>query len=267
MSNAYNKKTLSVEERNYLVSLLDNHFLTYMNIIAEFNNKYPTNAFNTRGGFLCYLKREGLYRRWQPTTRAFNNQEELDYIIELMKDETLTWREIALKFWNKYRTGKMPASEQRRIQERMTKTHKIRRPDNLVNDGKFTSERNRTRLPLGTEVKKKFKDGTEYTWIKVADKRGKNQTERNKIYRENWRPKQDVIWEKYYNDKVKESELVIFLDGNVENFDINNLKKITRKTNATLAKYQAHNSSEFTSAMIDVIETDQIIKQIDNERR
>ena len=71
-----------------------------------------------------------------------------------------------------------------------------------------------------------------------------------------------MIWENYHHDKVEPSEIVIFLDGNNKNFDINNLKKISRATNATLSKYQAHNFGKFTEAMIDVIETNQILKGV-----
>ena len=143
----------------------------------------------------------------------------------------------------------------------MTKAFKPRRQKEIINNGRFTSERNRSRMPISSEVEKDYY-GVKYTWIKVADNRGKGKEDRNKIYKENWRPKQEVIWENYHHDKVGPSELVIFLDGNNKNFDINNLKKISRATNATLSKYQAHNFGKSTEAMIDVIETNQILKGV-----
>lgn len=51
-----------------------------------------------------------------------------------------------------------------------------------------------------------------YVYVKVCD--GK----RNK----NWKPKQQVIWEKEYGE-IPSGHKVIFLDGNRFNFDINNL--------------------------------------------
>lgn len=54
-----------------------------------------------------------------------------------------------------------------------------------------------------------------YTEIKVA--------EPNK-----WRLKQRVIWEELYHEKLKRNEAVIFLDGNRQNFDKDNLFKMDR---------------------------------------
>lgn len=49
-----------------------------------------------------------------------------------------------------------------------------------------------------------------------------------------WRPKQRIIWEKHFGEKLKRNEVVIFLDGDKRNFDINNLYKLDR---ASLARF------------------------------
>ena len=69
-----------------------------------------------------------------------------------------------------------------------------------------------SRKPIGSE-RKVNKDG--YILVKVA--------EPNK-----WELKHKAIYEKHYG-KIKKGNVVIFLDGNKSNFDINNLKCITRK--------------------------------------
>lgn len=56
------------------------------------------------------------------------------------------------------------------------------------------------------------KDG--YTWIKVAEPR-------------TWKFKHRVIWEQHHGE-IPNTHAVIFLDGNKQNLDINNLALITR---------------------------------------
>lgn len=43
-----------------------------------------------------------------------------------------------------------------------------------------------------------------------------------------YRCKHRIIWEDYHKEKLHPMDVVIFLDGNTQNMDINNLKKITR---------------------------------------
>lgn len=49
-----------------------------------------------------------------------------------------------------------------------------------------------------------------------------------------WQLKQRYIYEKHYGVKLQKSDVVIFLDGNRQNFEISNLVKMTR---AELARY------------------------------
>ena len=49
-----------------------------------------------------------------------------------------------------------------------------------------------------------------------------------------WRLKQRVLYEQYHGVKLQKSDVVIFLDGNRQNFEISNLVKMTR---AELARY------------------------------
>lgn len=71
--------------------------------------------------------------------------------------------------------------------------------------------------PLGSE--RINVDG--YTEIKISDP--------NK-----WTLKQRKIWEDHYGEKLTRNEVIIFLDGNKQNFDIDNLCKLTR---AELVRY------------------------------
>ena len=53
-----------------------------------------------------------------------------------------------------------------------------------------------------------------------------------KITKDKWEYKQRLIYSKYHNVKLKSDDYVIFLDHNKNNFDINNLKRISRKESA-----------------------------------
>lgn len=260
MKKVWNKKILTKLERDFLVSLLNNKFLTYQQIINEFNIKFPNDMFINKSGFLRYLKRENLYRGYQPTWKMFHSQEELDFVIDLMKNKKLRWRDIAFKFHEKYRQGEMKKRFPKNLQETMSKTFNERRPNDIINNGKFAFENNVVRLPIGSEVVKKSKNGKYYTWVKVADNRVNNQLTRNNVYRTNWKPKQVVIWEQAHNDKVGKNEIVIFLDGNINNFETSNLRKISRSLNGSLSGYDAHGCGIVTDAMIEVLLTEKEVK-------
>lgn len=50
-----------------------------------------------------------------------------------------------------------------------------------------------------------------------------------------WRRKAAVVWEQYHNTKVPRGHQVIFVDGNNDNFDIDNLRCIDKRIMSTLA--------------------------------
>lgn len=64
--------------------------------------------------------------------------------------------------------------------------------------------------PVGTEVI----DNYGYHKVKVADPKS-------------WMMKQKYIWEQHYG-KVPKGSIVVFIDGNKDNFDIDNLMMLTR---------------------------------------
>ena len=63
------------------------------------------------------------------------------------------------------------------------------------------------------------KNSCGYTMIKVSNK-GKTA--------ERWRPYHRYLWEKHYGRKLPKGMILIFLDGNKNNFDIKNIAAITR---------------------------------------
>ena len=73
------KRVLTDQEKDYLKSLLNNRFITYPQIIENFNANYPNKKFSSRSSFLGYLKRENMYRGWQPCYKQFKKLKTLTY--------------------------------------------------------------------------------------------------------------------------------------------------------------------------------------------
>lgn len=97
--------------------------------------------------------------------------------------------------------------------------------------------------PVGTE--KMLADG--YIWVKVNDA----PKAPKKV---NWKQKHVLIWEQV-NGPVPENHVVIFLDGDHENFYLDNLKMVSRATNARLNQnHLRHKDKELTEAGVAVAE-------------
>lgn len=103
------------------------------------------------------------------------------------------------------------------------------------------------KCPVGTEYKKK--DGM--TLIKI---------DKNK-----WQYKQRYIYEQYYHVKLTSDDYIIFLDQNRENFDINNLKRISRRESSILSNQKMFSiDKDVTKLGVEVAKL--IIKTKDLER-
>ncbi len=72
------------------------------------------------------------------------------------------------------------------------------------------------KIPIGSEYKRP--DGM--VFVKVA--------------KDKWIYKQRLVYENYYNVKLDENDFIIFLDGNRNNYDINNLKRVSRRESAVM---------------------------------
>ena len=68
----------------------------------------------------------------------------------------------------------------------------------------------------------------------------------------NWQYKHRYIYEKHYG-KIKKGNCVIFLDGNRKNFNIENLKEVTKEQNVIMNKYKLYCSdADLTNTGIQV---------------
>lgn len=98
--------------------------------------------------------------------------------------------------------------------------------------------------PLGTEVKKS--NGRVY--VKVGNKK--------------WKLKQRYLYEQAHNVKLRKDELIIFLDGNKDNFDIDNLLKVNTAVMFRVAQAHGYTTDQMlTRAYVYIAEIKQAIKE------
>lgn len=108
--------------------------------------------------------------------------------------------------------------------------------------------------PVGAE--RITKDG--YVQVKVTDEfNGKNG-----LSRKNWVLKQRLVWEEHHGP-IPKDHIIIFLDGNIQNFDIDNLACISMAENARLnqRKYRIDGEPELTQAGISIVRIDEKIRE------
>ena len=88
-----------------------------------------------------------------------------------------------------------------------------------------------------------------YTEVKVSDIR----TQNNRLRQKNWKHKHVVIWEQA-NGSVPKSHIVIFADGNKQNFNLDNLVLISRRENAVLNHMRLRSSDKgITKASVNLV--------------
>ena len=75
-------------------------------------------------------------------------------------------------------------------------------------------------VPVGTEI---FRDG--YWWIKTGEPN-------------HWKAKHRIIYEQARGVKLGRDDVVIFLDGNPDNMDPDNLERITRSENSVMNRWE-----------------------------
>ena len=82
--------------------------------------------------------------------------------------------------------------------------------------------------PIGSE--RVDKDG--YIWVKVKDH---YDPEGYNDWRDLWIPKHRHIWEQAHG-KLPKGSIVVFLDGDISNFDVDNLASLTKAENVVINK-------------------------------
>lgn len=112
---------------------------------------------------------------------------------------------------------------------------------------KANKSHNNNPLPIGSERIK----GDGMVQVKIGPKK--------------WVYKQRKIYKDYYGVKLKDDEYVIFLDQNRNNFDISNLKVISRRESAIMANnHMFSTNSEVTKTGTLVAKTIIKLKEVKN---
>ena len=81
-----------------------------------------------------------------------------------------------------------------------------------------------------------------------------------------WKLKQRLVWEQHYGE-IPEGHVIIFLDNNKNNFDINNLKCISKNEHGYLnANRMRYDDRDYTEAAVNVAKIAVKIKEIEKKR-
>ena len=113
--------------------------------------------------------------------------------------------------------------------------------------------RDQNGLPIGTERKRYNNAQNDETRVKVCN------SSNEKVA---WQLKQNVIWEAFHNRKLPKNHLVVFLDGNKDNFAIENLHAVSRPVHLAMAGIDGYtNFPELTLTNIVICELMQAMKE------
>lgn len=222
----------SEKQKQWLIENHKMHF-SYQEISEEFNNVFGTEKSEeaVRQMMNKKLKIKLITKR---CSEMFSKDEE-KWIVENY-ERYETYRELTEEFNKIFHNDKTVEN----IREKCTKRLKL---SGMKNPASFKKGNEKEQCPIGTL--RKSSNGT--TYIKVKDSKFSYQTGYREPY---WLPIQKKIYEEHYG-KVPVGSFVIFLDGNHENLEIENLYCIDRKISAVMAKNRWFtNSREHTLTAI-----------------
>lgn len=119
-------------------------------------------------------------------------------------------------------------------------------------------------IPFKYEQSKKSNHGINGGFPTGAERTKADGMVQVKVGTRKWEYKQRLIYEQYYGVKLTSDDYIIFLDQDRTNFDISNLKRVSRRESSVLAnqKMFSHNP-KITELGIDVAKT--MIKAKDKE--
>lgn len=215
----------------------------------KFGTNYTTNQMKSKASKLK-IKRQQVKRT------SFGNGK-----FEWLRDNYKkyeTWSELSKAFNNHFGTD----YKRNNIQRVCSLSFSERKPQgNIDSKGRFKKgERNLNGVHYHKIGEEAIFNG--FTYVKVCDDLcDKNNS--NKAFNKNWKLKQRYVWEKAHNDVVKKGEVVIFLDGDRNNFDIDNLLKVNRAELVRINQYGVAGNKELTLTLLDVYRAKSCIKEIE----
>lgn len=173
----------------------------------EYNDKYDIEYLKKKYNIIS-MKNQNKYNL---------TKKEIDYIKNIVKGKTCN--EIAMLYNKKFNKN---------ITEK--EMEYIKRKNRITSGIKTTFKKNSIPHNLKKELSE-YNDGKGGIKIKVGKE---------------WIPKGRYIYEKHHG-KIKENEVIVFLDGNKKNFDINNLMAVSLlDVQVCGIKHLKSNNSEIT---------------------
>ena len=190
------------------------------------------------------------------------NNEELEWLREQYETAPLSCKEIA-EIFNKtfnhnyhYDSLRQEIRDNYGIKKKHFKMQEYNKWQEAVARGRYKDNGRKT--PVGTIVVVKKTCGYKYTFIKLADSSYKGSAKRCGIFQ----LYQDYLYEQHYNVKLNDNERIIFVDGNWDNFEINNLIKVPKEIYVKMAHAGVlYKSKECKAIFIDNLQTEQLIKE------
>ena len=192
--------------------------------------------------------------------KHFYTNDEIEWLKDKWLNTMMSSNEIAEAFNKEFNPDvKINGGK---INDTLGKRHKIKRG---FNRGQYGKGKVKEHKPIGTIMSPtnfKTRSGGDryYQRIKVDTIPNIREKKGGSVWNKNYIPLQRYLYEKEYG-KLKKGEFVIFLDGNRENFELNNLVAIDRKINGKLTGYHCQAKKKITKAMIEVIKTEILLEE------
>jgi len=181
-------------------------------------------------------------------------QEEYDYIknniISYRRNGSLNFESFIYDFNSKFES-KINKYILKNIMRKLNV--KVGKPDYI----KVIAKYDKSQHEIGSEVK----FPSNYIYIKtnnVVD----NSIQKHRLYKMNWTPKHVYIYEEYHNVKVKENEMVVFIDKNKNNYSIDNLLLTNRKEQGKMIYFQHIKDVEIRKTAYILCKTECMIEDV-----
>ena len=222
----------------------------------RFNSKEElTEAFNSEFNFsLTPQKISGLCKRYKIPLKykCFTWEKEIEWLKKNKKN--YNDREDILNAMNK----ELGTSHNLLKIKDMNTKYKLNLPlaNKRINAGLIKGRiklRGKPELEIGEEACKSGKN----IYIKTSNS--------GKKFSDNFTLKHRYLYEKYYNEKLKVDDIVLFLDGDYTNFSKENLYKLDKKIQRKMLGHNLYNTKTNRLCVIKILEWETKIKELENE--
>ena len=220
-------------------------------IVKEFNKTFNTDI--KENTLVCYVSNHKI-------PHILSCQRYYRYTIEMRN-----WIKENISKFNSYKELTDKLNElfntnfnYERVRELCNKRLKIKLGKNISQYGNKLKEE----YPIGTI--KTGSNGVTYIKVKLANEEKMNKPNKGYMY-PYWLPLQRYIYEKAYG-KINKDEMIIFLDGNNQNYELDNLACVTRGLLAILNKFSYYGYGHATKAMIETLKTQKSLEEIYGKR-